>query len=114
RPSSSPTSQAPAPPASLSPPKPTSQPPPPAPASQTTPAHAEAGAAPEPFDALELRTFVVPQSAITMQASAEQKLALVRARFARRLPCPVERVYRVDVHAFEAGLLALLVWCPLD
>jgi hypothetical protein len=49
-----------------------------------------------------------------MLACIEQKLALVRARFAHRLPCPIDQVRRVDVHAFEPGALILLVWCPVD
>ncbi len=66
------------------------------------------------FEALELRTFVIPPSALDLQAGDEQKLELVRQRFAGRLPCPVERVRRVDARLLEPGALMLLVWCPVD
>jgi hypothetical protein len=67
-----------------------------------------------PFEAFELRSFVVPSSALGPRAGGEQKLAFVRAHFARLLPCPPDRVRRVDTRVLEAGALMLLVWCPIE
>jgi hypothetical protein len=65
-------------------------------------------------DALELRTFAVPEAALAGRASDEERLAFVRGRFGARLPCSSRGVRRVDVSDFEPGAVLLLVWCQID
>jgi hypothetical protein len=66
-----------------------------------------------PCEALELRTFVIPETELTPRSSDAQRRAFVASRLARQLPCDASQVRRVDVKAFEAGAVMLRVWCPV-
>ncbi|HEU4412312.1 MAG TPA: hypothetical protein VFS43_44125 [Polyangiaceae bacterium] len=79
----------------------------------TAPAGVQIAGKALPFEAFELRSFVVPSSALGPRVGGEQKVAFVRAHFASLLPCPADRVRRVDTRVLEAGALMLLVWCPI-
>lgn len=72
----------------------------------------EAAKAP-PCDALELRTFVVPETELSPRSSDAQRRAFITARLSKQLPCEASQVRRVDVKAFEAGAVMLRVWCPV-
>lgn len=67
-----------------------------------------------PFEAFELRSFVVPPSVLGPRSTNEQRLGLVREHFTGLLPCLPDRVRRVDARVLEAGALMLLVWCPIE
>lgn len=67
-----------------------------------------------PFEAFELRSFIVPPSVLGPRSTNEQRLGLVREHFTGLLPCPPDRVRRVDARVLEAGSLMLIVWCPIE
>jgi hypothetical protein len=79
---------------------------------EPTPSAPEPTKAP-PCEALELRTFVVPESELSPRSSEAQRRAFITARLSRQLPCDASRVRRIDVKAFETGAVMLRVWCPV-
>jgi hypothetical protein len=83
--------------------------------------HGEAGEeeAPRPSaaimcDALELRTFVVPEEYLSLRSTDQDKRDFVKGRLAHKIPCDVADVRRIDVKTFEPGAILLRVWCPVD
>jgi hypothetical protein len=93
------------------------------PAASTLPSFAppregQAPRAPKPravqCDALELKSFIVPASALSPKANEEARRAFVRDRLADHLPCSIDRVKRVDARLFEPGAVLVRVFCPID
>jgi hypothetical protein len=65
-------------------------------------------------EALELKSFIVPASALSPKANEDTRRAFVRDRLAEHLPCDIERVKRVDARLFEPGAVLVRVFCPID
>ncbi|MFO0659838.1 MAG: hypothetical protein U0165_08415 [Polyangiaceae bacterium] len=65
-------------------------------------------------DALELKTYVVPETELNARSSDAQRRKFVAERLGRYLPCEPSRVRRIDVKLFEPGAVMLRVWCPID
>lgn len=65
-------------------------------------------------EALELKSFIVPASALSPKASDEARRNFVRDRLADHLPCDIERVKRIDARLFEPGAVLVRVFCPVD
>ncbi len=65
-------------------------------------------------DALELRTFVVEESKLSLRSSDAERRAFVRERLAHRLPGPLTRIRRIDAKLLEPGAVVLRIWCAVD
>ena len=65
-------------------------------------------------EALELKSFIVPASALSPKASDDVRRTFVRERLAQHLPCAIERVKRIDARLFEPGAVLVRVFCPVD
>jgi hypothetical protein len=61
-----------------------------------------------------LKSFIVPATALSPKASDEARRTFVRDRLAEHLPCPMDRVKRIDARLFEPGAVLVRVFCPLD
>lgn len=65
-------------------------------------------------EALELKSFIVPATALSPHATDEARHAFVRDRLADSLPCSLDRVKRVDARLFEPGAVLVRVFCLVD
>lgn len=65
-------------------------------------------------EALELKSFIVPATALSPKASDEARRNFVRDRLANHLPCDIDRVKRIDARLFEPGAVLVRVFCPVD
>lgn len=65
-------------------------------------------------DALELKSFIVPATALSPKANDAARRAFVRDRLMDHLPCAMDRVKRVDARLFEPGAVLVRVFCAID
>ncbi len=86
----------------------------PAPKARRTPPAPRPEATAANCEALELKSFIVPASALSPKASDDARRNFVRDRLADHLPCDIDRVKRIDARLFEPGAVLVPVFCPVD